>query len=92
MATLNRAAALFGFMATSGKSNCGWLSLDLSDVYHPGNEGGLSPAMRAGGYALATGIGFDVLREFWPNIAHKLHMPFRDTREGSATGTGHSPQ
>ena len=53
----------------------------LNDAYHPGNERGLSPALRVSGYALATGMGFDVLREFWPDIAHKLHMPFRDTRE-----------
>jgi len=52
----------------------------FSDVYHPGNERGLSPALRAGGYSLLTGMGFDVLREFWPDIARKLHMPFRDTR------------
>jgi len=50
------------------------------------------PAMRAGGYALATGLGFDVLREFWPDIAHKLHMPFRDSRERLATEAGRSRQ
>jgi hypothetical protein len=53
----------------------------LSDVYHPGNERGLTPAMRAGGYALAGSMGFDILREFWPDIARKLRMPFRDARE-----------
>ncbi len=57
----------------------------LSDVSHPGNERGLTPGLRVSGYALATGMGFDVLREFWPDIAHKLHMPFRDTREQPAT-------
>jgi hypothetical protein len=83
----------------SGKHmfNCSvWLgtatAIALSDVYHPGNERGLSPAMRAGGFALATGMGFDVLREFWPDIAHKLHLPFRDTREESATASSRSPQ
>ena len=65
----------------------------LSDVYHPGNERGVTPAMRAGGYALAGGMGFDVLREFWPDIARKLRMPFRDARrEPLATETGRSPQ
>ncbi len=53
----------------------------LSGVYHPGNQRGLSPVLRASGYSLLTGMGFDVLREFWPDIARKLHMPFRDTRE-----------
>lgn len=28
-----------------------------------------------------TDMGFDVLREFWPEIAHKLRMPFRDKPE-----------
>jgi hypothetical protein len=64
----------------------------LSDAYHPGNQRGLTPALRVSGYALATGMGFDVLREFWPDIAHKLHMPFRDTREQTATETARSPQ
>ena len=44
------------------------------------------------GYALATGMGFDVLREFWPDIARKLHMPFRDTREQPATEANRSAQ
>ena len=64
----------------------------LSDVYHPGNERGLTPALRVSGYALATGMGFDVLREFWPDIARKLHMPFRDTRERLVTATSESSQ
>lgn len=79
---------MFNFSAWLGTGT----AVAFSDVYHPGNERGLSPAMRAGGYALATGMGFDVLREFWPDIAHKLHMPFRDTREASVTGAGRSPQ
>ena len=74
----------------------GWLgtatAVALNDAYHPGNERGFTPAMRRGGYSLASGMGFDVLREFWPDIAHKLHMPFRDTRERPATETGRSPQ
>jgi hypothetical protein len=64
----------------------------LNDAYHPGNERGVTPVLRASGYALATGMGFDVLREFWPDIAHKLHMPFRDMREGSATETRRTPR
>ncbi len=64
----------------------------LNDVYHPGNERGLTPALRTSGYALATGMGFDVLREFWPDIAHKLRMPFRDTRDQPATERARPPQ
>jgi len=67
-------------------------AVGLNDAYHPGNERGLSPALRTSGYALATGMGFDVLREFWPDIARKLHMPFRDTRMPAALPSGRSPQ
>ena len=62
----------------------------LNDVYHPGNERGLAPALRTGGYALAGGMGFDILREFWPDIARKLRMPFRDTREPPAPESSRS--
>ena len=65
-------------------------AVGLSDVYHPGNERGLTPALRVSGYALAANMGFDVLREFWPDIAHKLHMPFRETRERQAMEKGRS--
>jgi len=67
-------------------------AVGLNDVYHPGNERGLTPALRVSGYALAAGMGVDVLREFWPDIAHKLHLPFRDSRERLATETGRSRQ
>ena len=53
----------------------------LSNTYHPGNERGFGPAASAVGISFATDIGFDELREFWPEIAHKLKMPFRDRRE-----------
>ncbi len=64
----------------------------LNDVYHPGNERGLTPALRVSGYAIVGSMGFDVLREFWPDIAHKLHMPFRDTRDLSAAELANSAQ
>ena len=50
----------------------------LSNTYHPGNERGFSPAARQVGYAVTTDMGFDILREFWPEIARKLRMPFRE--------------
>lgn len=67
-------------------------AVGLNDAYHPGNERGLGPALRTSGYALATGMGFDVLREFWPDIARKLHMPFRDTRVPAGIPSGGSPR
>ena len=53
-------------------------ALALSNTYHPGNERGFGPAARGVGYAVTTDIGFDILREFWPEIARKLRMPFRE--------------
>jgi hypothetical protein len=52
----------------------------VNDAYHPGNQRGVTPALRVSGFSLLTDMGLDVLREFWPDIARKLHMPFRDTR------------
>lgn len=53
----------------------------LSNFYHPGNQRGIAPAARRVGYSIVEDIGFDVLREFWPEIARKLRLPFRDRRE-----------
>jgi hypothetical protein len=57
----------------------------LNNAYHPGNEHGLAPAARQVGYSVLEDMGFDVLREFWPEIARKLRIPFRDMREQAGT-------
>lgn len=56
----------------------------LSDTIHPGNQRGFAPAAERAGFAIGTDMGFDVLREFWPDIARKLKMPFRDNGEPPA--------
>ncbi len=56
-------------------------SVAMNKLYHPDNQPGLGPAVRAGLYSVAEDMGFDVLREFWPEIARKLHMPFRGIRQ-----------
>lgn len=48
----------------------------LSNLYHPGNERGFSPAARSVGYNVLTDTAFDVLREFWPEISLKFKLPF----------------
>ena len=53
-------------------------SVVVNDAYHPGNPRGFSPTAEAVAFSVGTDMGFDVLREFWPEIAHKLRMPFRD--------------
>ena len=52
----------------------------LGSVYHSAH--GVAPMARSVCYLVAEDMGFDVLREFWPEIAHKLKIPFRDSREG----------
>ena len=49
----------------------------LANLYHPGNRRGFSPTAERVGYAVASDIGFDVLREFWPEIARKMKLLFR---------------
>lgn len=59
----------------------------LADLYHPDNKPGVAPAARQVGYAFAQDIGFDVLREFWPEIARKLKLPFRDQQGPQKPGS-----
>ncbi len=50
----------------------------LSNTYEPDNRRGVAPAAERLGINVAWDAGFDVLREFWPEIALKLRLPFRD--------------
>jgi hypothetical protein len=59
----------------------------LTTGYHPGSKDGPAPAMAQIGSTVIQDTGFDILREFWPEIARKLRMPFRDFREPAGTGT-----
>lgn len=52
-------------------------STALGNVYHPGNKRGFGPAVQRGGLGISTDMGYDVLREFWPEIAHKFRLPFK---------------
>jgi hypothetical protein len=62
-----------------------WLGITsavaLGNVYHPDNQRGFSPAAQRVGYSVAGDAGFDVLREFWPEIARKFKIPFRGQHE-----------
>src|SRR5271157_315764 len=53
----------------------------LSNTYHPDNQRGVAPAARRVTYVAVQNIGFDVLREFWPEIARKFKLPFRGQQE-----------
>jgi len=43
-----------------------------------GHDRGFGPAAQAVGYSVIQDVGFDVLREFWPEISRKFKLPFRD--------------
>ncbi len=59
----------------------------LSNTYHPDNERGFSPAAQRVGYSVLQDMGFDVLREFWPEISRKFRLPFR----GESEPVNHDP-
>jgi hypothetical protein len=56
-------------------------SLALNNLYHPGNPPGVAAAARNGAFTVLQDMGFDVLREFWPELARKFNLPFRGVRE-----------
>lgn len=58
----------------------------LSNFYHPGNRPGGGEMARRAGYQLGMDVGFDILREFWPEIARKLKLPFRGVSKPSKPG------
>jgi hypothetical protein len=49
----------------------------LNNVYIPGNRRGFAPAAERVACGVANNVGFDVLREFWPEIARKFRLHFR---------------
>lgn len=53
----------------------------VSNLYHPGNRRGFTPAAKSVAIGVGLDIGYDELREFWPEIARKLKLPFRDQNE-----------
>lgn len=55
--------------------------ISISNLYHPGNRRGVAPAMRTLATDVSLDIGYDELREFWPEIARKFKLPFRYQNE-----------
>ncbi len=58
----------------------------LSNVYHPDNRRGFGPSAENVVFAVSEDAGFDVLREFWPEIARKFKLPFRGEEDESKSG------
>jgi hypothetical protein len=53
----------------------------LSNTYHPGNRRGVGPTSESIAFSIGTDMGFDVLREFWPEIIRKFKLPFRQPQQ-----------
>jgi hypothetical protein len=68
---------MFNFSEWLGTSS----SVLLSNTYHPDYRRGFSPAARRVGYSILQDTGFDVLREFWPEVSRKFRLPFRGESE-----------
>lgn len=82
------------FIAVSDSGNhmfnfsewCGTVSSKaVSNLYHPGNPRGFGPTAERVGLSVAGDMGWDVLREFWPEVARKFKLPFRTHEEDYAT-------
>jgi hypothetical protein len=52
-------------------------SVVLSNTYHPDNERGVASTALTVTYNVLQDMGFNVLREFWPEISRKFRLPFR---------------
>jgi hypothetical protein len=50
----------------------------LANLYHPGNHQGFPPAATRVGLSIGSSMGYDLLREFWPEVVRKLRLPFRE--------------
>jgi len=61
-------------------------SIALSNSYHPGNRLTTGEVASRMGFLIGLDAGFDVLREFWPEIARSMKLPFRGLRNGENRG------
>jgi hypothetical protein len=66
-------------------------AISLSNVYHPGNERGFAPSAEGLGFSVLNDMGFDVLREFWPEISRKFKLPFRAEPESTTEDIDSKP-
>lgn len=70
-------ARMFNFSEWLGTAS----AVALSNTYHPDNRRGFAPAAERMGYSILQDVGFDVLREFWPEISRRFKLPFRGERQ-----------
>jgi hypothetical protein len=66
-------------------------SVVLSNTYHPDAERGVGPTATRVGVSVLQDMGFDVLREFWPEISKKFRLPFRGEPGLAPAGSESNP-
>jgi hypothetical protein len=64
----------------------------LSNTYHPGNDRSVASASQRVAVNIASDAGFDVLREFWPEIVRKFRLPFRVEQSSDSTSPSDKPR
>jgi len=47
----------------------------IGNTYHPDNDRGFGPGRPSGGLQCHPDVGFDVLREFWPEDSRNSSYP-----------------
>ncbi len=60
----------------------------LENLYHPGNDRGFGPTGQRIGISLGANMGWDVAKEFWPEIVRTLHLPFKERKAVPAASAG----
>jgi hypothetical protein len=75
--------AMFNFSEWLGTAS----TIALSNTYYPDNKRGFAPAAERFVSDVLQDMGFDVLREFWPEVSKKFKLPFR----GQSTGQPADP-
>jgi hypothetical protein len=65
--------SMFNFSEWLGTTS----AIVLSNTYHPDARRGFAPTAERVGSSILQDMGFDVLREFWPEISKKFKLPFR---------------
>ncbi|MGC2463729.1 MAG: hypothetical protein WA517_00940 [Candidatus Acidiferrum sp.] len=73
VAQRDNSTRMFNFSEWLGTSS----TVVLSNTYNQDDRRGFAPAAERVGYSVLQDMGFDVLREFWPEISRKFKLPFR---------------
>ncbi len=74
--------AMFNYSEILGSSS----AIAISHLYHPGSHQGIGSVAQQTGFVIVQDLGMDILKEFWPDIVRKTHMPFREAHESPQIG------